>query len=71
MPNNLSDTDGVLYMKDLEGNIFNYLPEEGDIIIMKGEIEHVPNHSPNSTINRIVIAGNVTLANEKIIKTLL
>jgi len=71
MPNNLSDTDGVLYMKDLEGNIFNYLPEEGDIIIMKGEIEHVPNHSPNSTINRIVMAGNVTLANEKIIKTLL
>jgi hypothetical protein len=71
MPNNLSDTDGVLYMKDLEGNIFNYLPKEGDVIIMKGDIEHVPNHAPYSTLDRIVMAGNVTLVNEKLTKTLL
>jgi hypothetical protein len=71
MPNNLSDTDGVLYMKDLEGKIFNYLPKEGDIIIMKGNIEHTPNHAPHSTLDRIVMAGNVTLVNEKLIKTLL
>jgi hypothetical protein len=71
MPNNLSDNHGVLYMRDLEGKIFHYLPEEGDIIIMKGEIEHVPNHAPQSTIDRIVMAGNVTLVNEKIIKTIL
>jgi hypothetical protein len=71
MPNNLSDTHGLLYMKDLDGKIFHYLPEEGDIIIMKGDIEHVPNHAPQSTIDRIVMAGNVTLVNEKIIKTIL
>jgi hypothetical protein len=71
MPNNLSDNHGVLYMRDLEGKIFHYLPEEGDIIIMKGEIEHVPNHAPQSTVDRIVMAGNVTLVNEKIIKTIL
>jgi hypothetical protein len=71
MPNNLSNNDGVLYMKDLEGNVFNYLPEEGDIIIMKGEVEHVPNHALKSTVDRIVMAGNVTLTNEKTIKTLL
>lgn len=71
MPNNLSGKDGVLYMKDYEGNVFDYLPEEGDVIIMKGDIEHVPNLSPNSTIDRIVMAGNLTLKKEKNIKTLL
>jgi len=71
MPNNLINNDGVLYMKDLEGEIFHYLPEEGDIIIMKGETEHVPNHAPKSTLDRIVMAGNVTIVNDKIIKTLL
>jgi hypothetical protein len=71
MPNNLSDNHGVLYMRDLEGKIFHYLPEEGDIIIMKGEIDHVPNHAPQSTVDRIVMAGNVTLVNDKTIKTLL
>ena len=71
MPNNLSDDHGVLYMRDLEDKIFYYLPEEGDIIIMKGEVEHVPNHALKSTVDRIVMAGNVTLTNEKTIKTLL
>jgi hypothetical protein len=71
MPNNLRNTDGVLYIKDLEGKIFNYLPDEGDVIIMKGDIEHSPNHAPHSTLDRIVMAGNVTLTNEKTIKSLL
>jgi hypothetical protein len=71
MPNNLSDTDGVLYMKDLDGKIFNYLPSDGDVIIMKGDTEHTPNNAADSTLDRIVLAGNITLTNEKTIKTLL
>jgi hypothetical protein len=71
MPNNLEGDDGVLFMKDIDGNIYEYLPSEGDCIIMKADVEHTPNHSPKSSLDRIVMAGNVTLRNEKIIKTLL
>ncbi len=71
MPNNLEGDDGVLFMKDINGDIYEYLPSEGDCIIMKADVEHTPNHSLKSTLDRIVIAGNVTLRNEKMIKTLL
>lgn len=65
MPNNLQNDDGVLFFKDYDGKLFKYLPEEGDCIIMMGDVEHVPNHALNSTVDRIVIAGNVSFQKSK------
>lgn len=70
MPNNLSGEEGVLYLEDVDGKVFNYLPENGDCIIMDGDLPHVPNYAPNSTIDRIVLAGNVRLETIKTEKTL-
>jgi hypothetical protein len=40
-------------------------------IIIKGDMEHVPNHALKSTVDRIVMAGNVTLRKNKSNKTIL
>ena len=34
-------------------------PEEDDIIVMEGWMPHAPNNAPKSTIDRVVLAGNV------------
>lgn len=71
MPNNLINDDGVLFMEDTDKKIFSILPKEGEIIIMKGDLPHVPNYSPNSTIDRVVLAGSVRMDFSKINKTLI
>jgi hypothetical protein len=71
MPNNLSGDDGVLYLKDSDGNIFTFLPEEGDCIIMDGDLLHVPGYAKNSSVDRLVLAGNTTFQKRKTNKTLL
>ncbi len=71
MPNNLYDNDGVLFMEDVDKNIFSILPEEGDIIIMKGDLPHVPNYAPNSTVDRIVLAGSIRMDFSKFNKSLI
>ncbi len=59
MPNNLKNSDGVLYIKGIGDRIHEILPEEDDLIIMKGDLPHAPASSYNSTFDRIVLAGNV------------
>lgn len=59
MPNNLQDDDAVLFFQDKDGVEFSILPEEDDLIIMPADTPHAPNKSDNSTIDRIVFAGNV------------
>lgn len=59
MPNNLENEDGVLYFLDENGKEHFVLPEEGDLIIMHGDLPHAPNHALKSTRDRIVFAGNV------------
>jgi hypothetical protein len=71
MPDNLKGNDAVLFLKDLDGSVYEYLPKEGECVIMKGDVEHVPNLAPHSNLDRIVIAGNISLRNEKLIKTLM
>lgn len=61
MPDNLFNDDGVLYLKDKEENIFSILPKCGDIIIIEGDVPHTPNYAPNSTKDRIVLAGNIRM----------
>lgn len=59
MPNNLEGEDGVLYFLDENEKEHYILPEEGDLIIMHGDLPHAPNHALKSTKDRIVFAGNV------------
>ena len=59
MPDIMEDEDGVLYFKGQNDNEYWIRPEEDDLIIMPGYMPHAPNNAPKSTVDRIVIAGNV------------
>ena len=71
MPNNLIDNDGVLFMEDVDKKIYHILPKEGDILIMKGDLPHVPNYALNSTLDRIVLAGSIRMNFSKLNKSLI
>lgn len=59
MPNVMNGEDGVLYFKGKNGKEYWVRPEEDDLIIMEADMPHSPNNAPNSTVDRIVMAGNV------------
>lgn len=59
MPDVMEDYDGVLYFKGKNNKEYWIRPEEDDIIIMPGDMPHAPNNAPKSTVDRIVMAGNV------------
>ena len=59
MPDVMNGEDGVLYFKSKNKKEYWIRPEEDDLIIMEADMPHSPNNAPNSTIDRIVIAGNV------------
>jgi cupin superfamily acireductone dioxygenase involved in methionine salvage len=59
MPDIMNGEDGVLYFKGKDGTKYWIRPEEDDLIIMEGDVPHAPNNAPNSTLDRIVMAGNV------------
>lgn len=71
MPDNLKDNDAVLFMEDIDKHIYNILPKEGDIIVMKGDLPHVPNYAPNSVKDRIVLAGSIRMDFSKFNKSLI
>lgn len=71
MPDNLSNDDGKIFIKDKDGTEFGILPKVGDLIILEGDVPHAPVDAPNSTKDRIVIAGNVIFKNIKKSKTLM
>jgi hypothetical protein len=59
MPDVMHGEDGVLYFRGKNEKEYWIRPEEDDLIIMEGDMPHAPNNAPNSTIDRIVMAGNV------------
>lgn len=71
MPNNLINDDGVLFMQDTDKKIYSILPNEGDILIMKGDLPHVPNYALNSSLDRIVLAGSIRMDFSKLNKSLI
>lgn len=71
MPNNLMGDDGVLFIQDIDKKVYTILPEEGDIIIMKGDLPHSPNVAPNSNFDRIVLAGSVRMDLSKLNKSII
>jgi hypothetical protein len=59
MPDVMNEEDGVLYFIGQNKKEYCIRPEEDNLIIMEGDMPHAPNNAPNSTLDRIVIAGNV------------
>jgi len=71
MPDVMHGDDGVLYFKGKNEKEYWIRPEEDDFIIMPADIPHSPNSAPDSTIDRIVFAGNVGFETLKKIKSLI
>jgi hypothetical protein len=71
MPDTMEGEDGVLYFRGKDDTEYWIRPEEDDIIVMEGWMPHAPNNAPNSTIDRVVLAGNVGFEMIKKEKTLL
>jgi len=65
MPEKLENDDGALYIMGENGKEYKYIPEVDDIVVMKGDVLHSPNTAPNSTKDRIVLAGNVEFSYTK------
>jgi len=59
MPDVMNGDDGVLYFLGKNGKEYWIRPEEDDLIIMEGDMPHAPNNASESTLDRIVMAGNV------------
>jgi len=59
MPDIMNGEDGVLYFKGKNDKEYWIRPEEDDLIIMEGDMPHAPNNASESTLDRIVMAGNV------------
>lgn len=71
MPDVMDGEDGVLYFKSKDGIEYWVRPEEDDLIIMPADVPHSPNNAPNSTIDRVVLAGNVGFDLIKTLKTII
>ena len=59
MPDIMNEDDGVLFFLGKNKKEYWVRPEEDEIIIMESDMPHSPNSAPNSTLDRIVMAGNV------------
>jgi len=65
MPDIMEEEDGVLYFRGKNKKEYWIRPEEDDLIIMEEDMPHAPNNAPSSTVDRIVIAGNIGFENIK------
>lgn len=66
LPDNCTGQEGHIFFKnpilgsiDNDEGAFSFFPEQGCLYMWDSEIPHRPELSPNSTIDRVVIAGNV------------
>jgi hypothetical protein len=59
LPNNLNENEGKLLFKDEYGNEVALMPELGYIYAFPGGLEHRPESTTQSTIDRIVAVGNI------------
>ena len=70
MPDNMDGEAGVLYFKGKDEKEYWIRPEEDDLVVLEGWMPHSPSNAPNSTVDRIVMAGNVGFEHIKEHKTL-
>jgi len=66
-PNNCVGDEGKIFFKESndyttdDSNILKFFPEEGCLYMWDSTIPHRPELNPNSTLDRVVIAGNMCL----------
>ena len=71
LPDIMNGEDGVLYFKSKNNITYWVKPEEDDLIILPADMSHAPNNAPQSTIDRIVLAGNIGFEFIKNFKTII
>lgn len=74
MPSPVSGDEGKLEVEDIvDGTvkIERYFPNVGEFVILRGDQYHDIIDSPASTVNRVVLAGNVSIENTKQTKSLM
>jgi hypothetical protein len=59
MPDVVADGDGALCIQGMNETEYQIRPEEDDLIILPGHLPHGVNPAIKSTVDRIVMAGNV------------
>jgi len=59
MPDNLIGNDGVLNIMGAQEKEYHFLPKEDELIILDGDLPHGPQPARDSSLDRIVIAGNI------------
>jgi hypothetical protein len=66
LPDNCTGKEGHIFFKDLtlrtssnDDDAYSFFPEQGYLYMWDSEIPHRPELSPNSTLDRVIIAGNV------------
>jgi hypothetical protein len=66
-PDNCVGDEGKIFFKEAhdhttdDSNAFKFFPEEGCLYMWDSLLPHRPELSPNSTFDRVIIAGNVCL----------
>lgn len=68
IPKNIKGDDGKIAFRTTDGIEHMILPEEGDLIIFPANLEHTPKLIRHSEMDRILIAGNISLNPLKKIK---
>ena len=61
IPDIVNDNEGKLFFKTTNGAEFEYVPEEGDLLLFSANLLHKPEINPNSIKERIVYAGSFVL----------
>jgi len=62
-PNNLTGKEGMLMFKTEQGIEDGFLPDEGDLVIFPGNLQHMPLDTTKSTKERVVFCGNFSFLN--------
>jgi len=60
MPNNISGKEGAISFR-VDNMDYEVVPKEGDMLLFPGTLLHTPLPSIKSEIDRVVIAGNVSV----------
>lgn len=61
IPKNISGDDGKIVFRTSDGVDHLFLPEEGDLYLFSADLEHTPKLIKESEMDRVVIAGNISL----------
>ena len=57
LPKNIVENEGKLTFEDKNNSKVHYSPSEGEILIFKADINHIPEPTPNAECDRITIVG--------------